>query len=332
MESFRTTVHTRSSNHRMSLEDKVLTIGSCFSDAIGGQLARNKIATFVNPFGTVYNPHSIHKSILYAAENRAPGPESVLSFDGLFFHYDFHSRFVAPNKSQLLQTLRAQIESTHSFLKDAQWLILTYGTSWLYQLTDSQEIVANCHKQPQKLFQKSLMSQKSILASFDTMYQAVLKINPGIRIVLTVSPVRHIKDTLELNSVSKSVLRIACHSLAETFENVEYFPSYEIMLDDLRDYRFYNADMIHPSPVAEEYIWDKFVDRYFDDRLINFLRQWKEIKSAIDHRPFQPSSKAHQTFLKKTLAKLQELKSVVNVDKEIELLKSQIKSDTDKKD
>lgn len=328
METFRTPVKVQPSAHRMSLEDKVLTIGSCFSDAIGMQLLRNKIVTSVNPFGTVYNPHSIHKSIIQSTGNRVPENDNVLSHDGMYYHYDFHSRFAAPSQARLLQILENQIESTHSFIKDAEWLIITYGTSWIYQLIENQKIVANCHKQPQTLFRKSLMSQQSILDSFATMHRVVTSANPNIRIVLTVSPVRHLKDTIELNSVSKSILRIACHCLAESYENVEYFPSYEIMLDDLRDYRFYNADMIHPSPVAENYIWNKFADRYFDERLHNFLKQWTEVRSAIDHKPFQPSSAGHQAFLKKTLAKLQELKSLVNVDKEIEILQSQLHGDS----
>ena len=327
MESFRTPVQVRPSTHRMSLEDKALTIGSCFSDAIGLQLLRNKIITLVNPFGTVYNPHSIHKLIIQSAGNSAPEHANVLNHDGLFYHYDFHSRFAAPNQAQLLNTLKTQIENTHSFLKESQWLIITYGTSWIYQLAEAQEIVANCHKQPQSLFRKSLMSQQNILDSFAAMHRVISSINPNFRIVLTVSPVRHLKDTIELNSVSKSILRIACHSLAESYKNVDYFPSYEIMLDDLRDYRFYNADMIHPSPVAEDYIWTKFAERYFDERLKKFMKQWREVRSAIDHKPFQPSSAGHQAFLKKTLDKLQELKSLVNVDKEIEILQSQLNDD-----
>jgi hypothetical protein len=164
------------------------------------------------------------------------------------------------------------------------------------------------------------------LDSFDPMYRGLKSINPNINILLTVSPVRHIKDTLELNSVSKSVLRVACHTIAEQYGDVNYFPAYEIMMDDLRDYRFYKADMIHPSHVAEQYIWQKFAEKYFDEELTTFLEKWGEIQSALAHKPFHPISTAHQHFLKEMLKKLEELKGIVNVDEEVALLSKQLKA------
>lgn len=324
MENFRTTLLTRLANSRMSLGDSILTIGSCFSDAIGNELVRHKIRTLVNPFGTVYNPYSIHKSLVYAAQKQLPRSDTFLHRDGTFYNYDFHSRFAAATQFELANLLQAQIETTHSFLKNAHWLIVTYGTSWVYERHDVRETVANCHKLPQSQFSKTLMSHQKILQSFADMHGRLKAVNPSLKIIVTVSPVRHIKDTLELNSVSKSILRVACHTLQEQYDDVEYFPSYEIMMDDLRDYRFYNADMIHPSPVAEHYIWTKFIERYFDERLLDFCRQWKEIINAIDHKAFQPNSNAHQLFLQKTLHKLEELKPLVNVDKETAILKTRL--------
>jgi hypothetical protein len=154
------------------------------------------------------------------------------------------------------------------------------------------------------------------------MYAAAKAFNPEIKVILTVSPVRHLKDTLELNSVSKSVLRLACHTLSQQHADVAYFPSYEIMMDDLRDYRFYKADMIHPSDVAEEYIWQKFIDGYFDDDTKLFLSKWKEITLALKHRPFNRESASHQKFIAETIKRLEELKFLVDVDKEIALLKN----------
>jgi len=176
------------------------------------------------------------------------------------------------------------------------------------------------------MFTKSLMTQKKVLDSFDSMYQAISSVNPDLKILLTVSPVRHIKDTLELNSVSKSVLRVACHTITEQYRDVYYFPAYEIMMDDLRDYRFYKADMIHPSQVAEQYIWQKFAERYFDEELTTFLGKWEEIQSALAHKPFHPFSAAHQHFVKEMLKKLEELKGVVNVDEEAAFLSKQLKA------
>jgi hypothetical protein len=177
---------------------------------------------------------------------------------------------------------------------------------------------------PASNFTKSLLSQKKVLESFEEFYRDLKAFNPNCKIITTVSPVRHIKDTLQLNSVSKSVLRLACQSIAETYSDVFYFPSYEIMLDDLRDYRFYKPDMIHPSEEAEEYIWNKFSECYFDNPTKEFIKKWNPLLTALQHKPFHLQSTAHQSFLTKTLLQLEELSKTVNVDKEIASIKSQI--------
>jgi hypothetical protein len=194
----------------------------------------------------------------------------------------------------------------------------------VYENKKSKEIVSNCHKKPQINFDKFLLSQKRIVESFEKFYQELKNINKEVRIILTVSPVRHIKDTLELNSVSKSILRLTCHTLSGAYSDIEYFPSNEIMIDDLRDYRFYKADMIHPSEVAIDYIWEKFGETYFGEETLKFIGEWSKIKSALNHKPFQSDSPAHQQFLKETLSKLNQLKSRVDVSEEIEALKEQL--------
>ena len=324
MNSFRTALTSYTSNISISLTDKILTLGSCFSDAIGGQLNASKISSAVNPYGVIYNPDSLHKVIRYTTLSQVPSKNTYVQREDVFLNYDFHSELSSLDKHNLQERLRIIIETTNSFLKKTQWLIITYGTAWVYERNDTGEIVANCHKMPQGEFTKLLLTQKKILESFESMYEGLKSINPNINIILTVSPVRHLKDTLELNSVSKSILRTACHTLTEQYKDVDYFPAYEIMMDDLRDYRFYKSDMIHPTEAAEEYIWQKFGEKYFDGKLKAFLIRWKEIKLALAHKPFHPSSKAHQQFLLETLKKLEELKSVVNVDQEIEIIKSQI--------
>ena len=167
-------------------------------------------------------------------------------------------------------------------------------------------------------------TQNKILESFDETYRAVKIFNSDIRIIITVSPVRHLKDTLELNSVSKSILRLTCHTLTELYDDVEYFPAYEILLDDLRDYRFYSSDLIHPTSDAIDYIWKKFIAHYFDLETKIFLEEWEEITKALTHKPFQPTSQAHQDFLKETLKRLHELKLKVNVEEEIKSINAQI--------
>ena len=168
------------------------------------------------------------------------------------------------------------------------------------------------------------MTQRQVMNSFDSFYKELRRMNSRVKIMLTVSPVRHINDTLELNSVSKSVLRASCHTIVQEHPDITYFPAYEIMMDDLRDYRFYNADMIHPTTVAEDYIWDKFTDAYFNPSLKEFIQGWQQIQNSLDHRPFHPASKAHQTFLRELITKLETFRGIVNVENEIARVRAQL--------
>ena len=283
-----------------------------------------KFSVSTNPFGTVYNPISIHKLLLQSVHNHPSLEHTYLQNQDQMLNYDFHSEFTGTSKHQLETKIKEAIGNTRHFLKSTKYLLLTYGTSWVYERLDTNEVVANCHKMPAQQFKKSLLTQKKILESFDEMYRAVKIFNSDIKIILTVSPVRHLKDTLELNSVSKSILRMTCHTLAELYDDVGYFPAYEILLDDLRDYRFYSSDLIHPTADAIDYIWRKFTASYFDLETKIFLDEWQEIVKAISHKPFQPSSQSHQIFLKETLSRLQELKSKVNVEEEINFIQSKI--------
>lgn len=326
MHNFRTPYIPKPSKNRISLSHRILTIGSCFSDAIGSQLVANKIKCLANPFGVLYNPHSIHKITQYSTFNQPVPEDTFLQRDDVFLNYDFHSEHASSTLRDLQSRLKNVLTEANTFLKNAHWLIITYGTAWVYERKETGEVVANCHKMPQAMFTKSLMTQKKVMDSFATMYEKLKSVNPEINIILTVSPVRHLKDTLELNSVSKSVLRMTCHTLTQQYHDVHYFPAYEIMMDDLRDYRFYRADMIHPSDVAETYIWEKFGEQYFDDGVKKFLPRWHEIQSALKHRPFHAASSAHQQFLKETLKKLEELNGIVNVDEEMELVRKKLKA------
>jgi hypothetical protein len=202
--------------------------------------------------------------------------------------------------------------------------MITYGTAWVYQRQDTGEIVSNCHKMPAAAFAKSLLTQKQILASFDAFYRHLKAMNPVIKLVLTVSPVRHLKDTLALNSVSKSLLRLCCHTITEQYPGVDYFPAYEIMMDDLRDYRFYKSDMIHPSADAEDYIWERFLECYASASLREFIAKWQVIQSALKHKPFHPGSSGHQIFLQQTVQQLEALSHLVDVEKERRILLAQI--------
>jgi len=315
------------STHTLGLSDQILTIGSCFADSIGSRLEQNKINCCVNPFGVLYNPLSIHKAIRYSIFQESAARHTYVQHEGICLNYDFHSEISALHQEELEKRITQTVGATHYALSNASFIILTYGTAWGYERTDTGEVVANCHKQPTHLFQKRLLSPKEIIRSFEELCVNLKKFNPRIRIILTVSPVRHLKDTLELNAVSKATLRLVCHTLQAQFDDVEYFPAYEIVTDDLRDYRFYKVDMIHPTEQAEDYIWEMFIQRYGDQSLKNFLKEWKSIQAAVHHRPFHPGTTAHQKFLRQTLQRLEELKSIVNVEEEITRLNAQLTHD-----
>lgn len=324
MNHFRTIVSPAPSQHKISLKNGVFTIGSCFADAIGSRLANAKFNVAVNPFGTTYNPVSIHKAILYGLKNELPVDHTYLTREDVHLNYDFHSDFSALERRALTDSISNAIGSTHYFLKSADRILITYGTSWIYLRLDSGEPVNNCHKIPSANFTKRLLSETEITESFDSLYADVKKFNPSLKFILTLSPVRHVKDTLELNSVSKAVLRAACHGIKTRHPDVEYFPAFEMMMDDLRDYRFYKSDMLHPTEEAEEYIWEKFMNTYFDKETINFVTEWNSIRASLNHKPFHPQSQSHQKFLRQTLSRLAELKSKINVDSEIAAVESQL--------
>jgi len=326
MKTWRTELIPQKAEFQISLADAVFTIGSCFAQTMGNQLLSNKIKTQVNPFGTAYNPHCIHRLITRCLDKSPLEASGILNREGLFFHYDFHSQQSATTEEGLIKKLSKLHEDHSHNLKKANVLIITYGTAFVYRRKDNQQIVSNCHKVPASEFTKELLTVEEIIESFEKMHDALVNKNSTIKIILTVSPVRHAKDGLEQNTVSKSVLRLACHQLAER-KGVVYFPAYELMMDDLRDYRFYKIDRIHPTEEAEEYIWEKFLETFLDAEAKVFFLEWSEVKLALQHRPFHEQSTAHQTFLKNTLSKLQKLSPKADVSSEILELKSRITHD-----
>jgi len=322
---FRTELLTKPSPASISLYDNIITLGSCFADDIGKKLLDNKFRVLANPFGTIYNPISIHRLINLTNPTSIPSPEGFIEREGSFYHHDFHSDWNGRSIESLNQKLKEGLTNLHQALLTCNHLIITYGTAWVYELKNSKTIVSNCNKVSQNNFSKFLLTQRMIVESFENFYAQLKKLNSNCQIILTVSPVRHVKDTTELNSVSKSILRSTCHELTETFNDVRYFPAFEIMMDDLRDYRFYKPDMIHPTSQAVDYIWEKFGASYFNTETLQFIRDWSNIEAALQHRPFHPESKSYQEFLKDVLRKIIQLKNQVNVDREIEMVKEQLK-------
>ena len=327
MTTFRTTFQIPEVEHKISLDAQLITLGSCFADVVGNQLKDNKLPIEVNPFGTLFNPLSIFK-ILSPSYTQADERLYIHNPEA-WVHYDFHSQFSANTKEELSESINQKLSDIHSRLTPvttaahtSQFLILTFGTAFIYKLLNPQNYVANCHKMPNSLFEKQLLSVKDICKGFAILHKELKETNPNLRIILTVSPVRHTKDGMAENQVSKSILRAACHYLTTDYQDVEYFPSYEIMMDDLRDYRFYKPDMIHPNEVAEQYIFEKFSETYFDDDLKDFIKIWQPIRKALNHRPFNEKSASHQDFLRKLLGDLEGIGGLVDVQSEIETVKS----------
>lgn len=298
-------------------------MGSCFSDNIGQKLITHKFSTCINPYGTIYNPYSIFRN-LHKSLSDGLDPENYLHTGSTFVHWDAHSVVSALDQDSFQQILRAQNRLSRESLQQSRWMLITLGTAYIYNHRASGRIVANCHKIPQSEFHKSCLPVADIVDQYQKMLKSLLSVNPQIQIILTVSPVRHIRDGLVENNLSKSILLQAVHELVQLHENTHYFPAYEIMMDELRDYRFYKTDMIHPSQQAIDYIWSKFMATFVNESTRQFIRQWDQILKALEHRPFHPASDEHQQFLKATMKKLRQLETQVDVSDELTQLSNQL--------
>ena len=317
--NFRTTLKLEPLKQKIKHEDAILLLGSCFSEHIGNKIQEAKFDTLSNPFGVIFNPISLF-NLLNSEMKDDFFDNNYLQNKGVWHNYHLHSKISNPNKEVLKKEVTQKYEATQKHLSKSKHIVLTFGTAFVYQLQNKNEVIANCHKMPSNLFEKRLLSVKEITTNFEKLHS---QLTDNQQIILTVSPVRHLKESLSLNSVSKSILRIAAHELSQKYQNVHYFPSYELLLDDLRDYRFFKSDMIHPTAQAIEYIWKQFQDFAFDDETLLFIKDWNNILQALQHRPFYPASEEHQKFLHKTLQKVENFKNI-DTSKEIELLRAAI--------
>jgi hypothetical protein len=306
---FRTELTIAPQERQLARTARVLTVGSCFADSIGARLRLNKVSALVNPFGTVFQPLALAQLLRAAAGEEQDWQQHVVEARGRWQSYDFHSTIGADSPVELLQLIQETVSRVGEFVRTADAVVLTLGTAWAYRLRETGELVSNLHKLPASLFEKELLTADEIVNGLAEVHALLRRLNPNIRIVLTVSPVRHIKDTLPLNAVSKSVLRVACHYLSELLPGVSYFPAYELLVDELRDYRFYASDMLHPSEVAEEYIWDKFARAYFDADFGRFRKEWAAVRQSLGHRPLHLGAPEHRTFLDQTAERLERLAS-----------------------
>lgn len=306
---FRTTIKTRDEEPFMRHSDSMLLMGSCFSDNIGAKLKDAMVNVLVNPFGTIFNPLSIAGAIDKIIDNTTIAGSELFLAGGVWNCYHFHSRFSMANKDVALQRMNSSIAEAHEHLKRCNTLILTLGTAVVYRRRDTGEVVTNCHKVPQQEFTRRLAGVDEISEALTKVVKRLHEFNPSLRIIFTVSPIRHIADGLEMNSLSKAVLRVAVNNVTREFrEFTGYFPAFEIMIDDLRDYRFYSADMVHPSEVAIEYIWQTFQATYFDDRSTQAIARCERVSKRLKHRPMSNNPDVVARFNADTKAVIANLK------------------------
>lgn len=308
----------------ISHSSKVLCLGSCFATHIGGKLSDGRIDALINPLGILFHPLAIMEVLASASEGKLLEENFILEREGLFFHYFAHSEIKATSRQKLISVLNEKLEQIQNYLSTGSHLIITWGTAWVYELKEQNQIVANCHKQPGKLFEKRLLELDEMETRGKELISTLEKKYPNLKLILTLSPVRHTKDGTPENQLSKSLLRILSQRLVDHFPQVNYFPAYEIMMDELRDYRFYKEDKIHPSDEAINYIWKKFITAYSSLETQQKFQELFKIHQEIQHRPLNPESSEYRRFLAQLEQKLERLDEEFDFSKQLTEVRSQL--------
>ncbi len=292
-----TVVSIPEAGFKINYNNTACFFGSCFSNYIGNRLIDLKFNTLVNPFGVLYNPASITQSFEIIMENRRFSEKDLEYHNGLWFSFYHYTSFSNTDKSACLDAINNNLLTANEKIKDANVFIITLGTSYAYSLKESGKTVANCHKLPDSNFNRIFLGPDESVRLLSKTIQHLTDRNPSVNVIITISPIRHWKEGAVGNLRSKAALILAAHELENKFDNVFYFPVYEIFMDELRDYRFYATDMLHPSEFAIEYIWEKFVNCFFDTETKKTVQQVNKINKSLNHRPFNRSSAQHQKFL-----------------------------------
>ncbi|MDR1121342.1 MAG: GSCFA domain-containing protein [Dysgonamonadaceae bacterium] len=293
---FRTEISIPKAGFNISHCDKLLLMGSCFAEYIGNKLEASGFQADVNPFGVLYNPLSIASGLRDLMQRKVFTEEDTVECNGLFSSWSHHSRFSDLTPSACLKKIRERMEVSSVFLEQTSVLMVTFGTSYVYRLKKNGKLVSNCHKLPAGDFCRERLCMEEILAEWSALAADLRKKLPALNILMTVSPIRHWKDGAHANQLSKSILLLAIESLERQYDFIHYFPSYELILDDLRDYRFYADDMLHPSSAAIDYIWEKFSATHFDRATETAINDYHRIRQDLEHRPSHPESEAYKTF------------------------------------
>ncbi|MGL4993552.1 MAG: GSCFA domain-containing protein [Bacteroidales bacterium] len=309
---FRKIVQIPLAKNKIHHQEDILLMGSCFAENIGKRLVEGRFSTLTNPFGILYNPSSISAALrqIISQEYKIKHEDLFCGSDGVWHSFDFHSNYSGITAELALERMNSSIEDARGSLLKAKHLIVTFGTSWVFRLSDGDNkgsVVGNCHKLPAKMFTRERLRVDDIVRDWRDLLIDIQKFRQGepLRVVFTVSPIRHWKDGAFENQCSKATLILAIDELIKGSVNMEYFPTYEIFMDELRDYRFYDSDMIHPSEVGVDYVWERFADTYFSAQTQRELQEWDKIRRMLDHRPSNGMDERHLSFLKGCLLKME---------------------------
>ncbi len=309
---FRTEFKLKPFDFSISYNDKLFFLGSCFAENMGNRFTQNKFNTTINPFGVLYHPLAIKKCIDIAQSNNFDVSGGTFQFNELWSHFDSHSKLSRSDKNQFIDALQQARLNTKQNIERANFIFITLGTAWVYRHIEYDRIVANCHKLPQKYFNKELLSLEIIQNALSNLVNQISKVNPEVKFIFTLSPVRHLKDGFVNNQLSKSILYVAIQNTVNSFKQVVYFPSYELLIDDLRDYRFYKNDLLHPNDLALDYVWSKVNEVFFQENTRSVLKQIDVVNKRLNHQFFNPESEASIKFNQYTEKLIQDLETKIS--------------------
>jgi hypothetical protein len=301
---FRTKIEIPQSGLQISHKSRILMFGSCFIENVGRLLIGNKFKANLNPFGVLYNPQSISQALQLLVNEPVFTVDDIFEYKGLYHSFFHHSSFSHSDKEKCLGQINRKLKQASDDLRQADVLFITFGTAYVFRNKESGEVVGNCHKLPADYFDRYRLNVGDIVEDWSNLLKQLKGINPSLQVVFTVSPIRHLKDGAHDNQLGKSVLLLAIDELCRSDKSLHYFPSYEIVLDELRDYRFYNEDMVHPNSVAVRYIWERLAATYMHNGTHLIINEWRKILLALNHRPLNADSEEYKLFLRQTLLKL----------------------------
>lgn len=321
MKLFRTVVEIPESQNKITHNDNIMILGSCFSENIGKKLLNYKFNVCVNPFGVLYNPFSIKQSLKIILENKFFTVNDLYKYNENWLSFYHDTEFSDENVDICLERINSSLKKAFEIFNKLDYLIITFGTAHVYEFIETGKIVSNCHKIPSKYYKKYLLEPDNIIKEYEKLLKKIFELKENLKIIFTISPVRYIRDGFEQNQLSKAILIYSVHKICEIFnKNVFYFPAYEIFMDELRDYRFYADDMIHPSEFAIDYLWERFMSTYFTNETKEIVEEIDKILKRLNHRPFKPNSKEYKNFVETTISEIKKLEkkySFLNFNEEI---------------